>query len=55
MENSLRSFHDKEGQLLNDKDTLLEYAKDSIEKQQQAEQSMKSLEVIRNQQESQLA
>lgn len=52
MENNLRSYHDKEGQLMTDKDTLLEYAKDSIEKQQQAEQSMKSLEVIKSQQES---
>ena len=52
MENNIRSYHDKEGQLMTDKDTLLEYAKDSIEKQQQVEQSMKSLEVIKSQQES---
>ena len=39
---------------MTDKDTLLEYARDSMEKQQQAEQSMRSLETLKEQHETQL-
>jgi hypothetical protein len=41
-------------QLKSDKDTLLEYAKDSIEKQQQVEENIRSLELIKSQQEGQI-
>lgn len=37
-----------------DKDTLLEYAKDSMEKQQQVEENIRSLELIKSQQEGQI-
>lgn len=41
-------------QLKSDKDTLLEYAKDSMEKQQQVEENIRSLELIKSQQEGQI-
>jgi len=40
--------------LKSDKDTLLEYAKDSMEKQQQVEENIRSLELIKSQQEGQI-